>query len=67
MYDMLTAFMAFFAVVAGLGATLLLLALHKRVLPALPVSIALGIIFYFASRLLLEPFVLPLTTRLIFF
>ena len=67
MYDMLTAFMAFFAIVAGLGATLLLLALHKKALPALPVSIALGIIFYFASRLLLEPFVLPLSTRLIFF
>ncbi len=67
MYDMLTAYMSYLAIVAGLGATLLLLALCQKALPALPVSIGLGVAFYFAARLLLEPFVLPLSTQLVFF
>lgn len=65
MYDMLTAYMSYLAIVAGLGATLLLLALYQKALPALPVSIGLGVAFYFAARLLLEPFVL--STQLVFF
>lgn len=52
---------------AGLGGTLLLLAIRRHALPALPFSIALGIIFYFAARWALEPFLLPLSTRLLYF
>ena len=67
MYDMLTAFAAYLGIVAGLGATLLLLALARKALPALPVSIALGVGFYFLARGVLEPFVLPLSVHLLYF
>lgn len=66
MYDMLTALVSYVAVMAGLGTTLLLLALYKQALPALPISIGLGVLFYVLARLLLEPFVLNLSTSLVF-
>ena len=66
MYDMLTALVSYVAVMAGLGTTLLLLALYKKALPALPISIGLGVLFYVLARLLLEPFVLNLSTSLVF-
>jgi presenilin 1 len=43
------------AVLAGLCATLALLPILQKVLPALPISIAVGIVFYFSSWLLLVP------------
>lgn len=66
MYDMLTAIVSYVAVMAGLGITLLLLALNRQALPALPVSIALGVLFYSLARFILEPFVLNLSTNLVF-
>ena len=66
MYDMLTALVSYLAVIAGLGTTLLLLALYKKALPALPISVGLGVSFYLLARLLLEPFALNLSTNLIF-
>eukprot|EP00884_Botryococcus_braunii_P014611 jgi/Botrbrau1/23150/Bobra.0041s0002.1 len=66
-YDLLTVFACYLAVMAGLGLTLLLLMGYQKALPALPISIALGIAFYFTSRVILEPFVLPLSTSLLFF
>lgn len=66
MYDMLTALVSYVAVMAGLGMTLLLLALYKKALPALPISIGLGVVFYMLARLLLEPFALNLSTSLVF-
>ena len=67
MYDMLTVFAAYLAIIAGVVATLLLLALFRKALPALPVSIVLGVVFYFAARLLLEPVVLPMTVSMVYF
>lgn len=66
-YDLLTVFACYLAVMAGLGMTLLLLMGFQKALPALPISIALGILFYVTSRAVLEPFVLPLSTSLLFF
>ncbi len=67
MYNMLTVFASYLAIVAGVVATLLLLALFRKALPALPVSIVLGIVFYFAARVLLEPVMLPITVSLVYF
>ena len=66
MYDMLAAFAAYLGIVAGLGATMLLLALARKALPALPISIALGTACYFLARGVLEPFVLPLSVHLLY-
>jgi len=66
MYDMMTAFACIFAILAGLGLTLLLLAVYRKALPALPISIALGVAFYFLTRLCLEPFAVPLASQLLY-
>ena len=44
-------------VLAGLGGTLILLAVYHHALPALPISILMGIIVYLTTRAFLEPFV----------
>jgi presenilin 1 len=53
-----TAFASCFLVVlAGLGGTLILLAVYRHALPALPISIFLGVVFYLLTRLLIEPWI----------
>ncbi|KAL2479228.1 Presenilin-like protein [Forsythia ovata] len=42
MYDFMTVYACYLAIIAGLGATLILLAFCRKALPALPVSIMLG-------------------------
>ncbi|CAJ1935656.1 unnamed protein product [Cylindrotheca closterium] len=44
-------------ILAGLGGTLVLLSVFHQALPALPISICLGIFFYFVTRLFVEPWV----------
>lgn len=58
LYDMTTVYACYLAIITGLGATLGLLAVWRRALPALPISIALGVVFYFLTRLLMEPFIM---------
>ena len=40
----------------GLGGTLVLLSVFKKALPALPLSIGLGVVFYLLTRVLIIPY-----------
>jgi presenilin 1 len=48
---------------AGLGFTLLCLAIYKKALPALPFSIALGVLFVFLTKIVMSPYLTQLTTN----
>ncbi|XP_041023781.1 presenilin-like protein At1g08700 [Juglans microcarpa x Juglans regia] len=67
MYDLMTVYACYLAIISGLGCTLILLSLCHRALPALPISITLGVVFYFLTRLLMEPFVVGTATNLMMF
>jgi presenilin 1 len=56
MQSLFCAVFCYVAVISGLIVTLTGLALHKAALPALPVSIALGVITFVAIKFLIEPF-----------
>jgi presenilin 1 len=40
-----------------LGATLVLLSVFRKALPALPISIGLGVIFYLLTRVVIIPYI----------
>lgn len=67
MYDLMTVYACYLAIISGLACTLILLSVCRRALPALPISIALGVLFYFLTRLLMEPFVVQISTNLLMF
>ncbi|KAJ4713200.1 Presenilin [Melia azedarach] len=67
MYDFMTVYACYLAIIAGLGITLMLLAFYRKALPALPVSVMLGVLFYVLTRLLLEVFVVQCSLNLIMF
>ncbi|PHT88336.1 Presenilin-like protein [Capsicum annuum] len=67
MYDFMTVYACYLAIIAGLGITLMLLAFYQKALPALPVSVLLGVLFYLLTRLLLEIFVVQCSMNLLMF
>ncbi|KAL5723265.1 hypothetical protein ACHQM5_006683 [Ranunculus cassubicifolius] len=67
MYDFMTVYACYLAIIAGLGITLMLLAVYQKALPALPVSILLGVVIYFLTRALLEVFVVQCSVNLLMF
>lgn len=61
MHSALAAAACYIAVMAGLVCTLAWLAVSHHALPALPISIVLGVMVFLGSQLALEPVSLPLT------
>ncbi|XP_020265265.1 presenilin-like protein At1g08700 [Asparagus officinalis] len=64
-YDLMTVYACYLVILSGLGCTLILLTVWRRALSALPISIMLGVAFYFLTRLLMEPFVVGASTNLV--
>lgn len=57
LYSFTTFAACMLVILAGLGGTLVLLAVYKHALPALPISIFLGVLFFILTRALIEPWI----------
>ncbi|KAI8850942.1 Presenilin-domain-containing protein [Chytridium lagenaria] len=56
LFDWVTTVAVMVAVMTGLNMTIFLLAIWHKALPALPISIAFGLMFYFVSSITLTPY-----------
>ncbi|KAG0266658.1 Presenilin-1 [Mortierella polycephala] len=66
MFDWVTTICCTVAVLTGMNATIFLLAISQKALPALPISICFGMLFYFATRFALVPFLAVLGPNQVF-
>ncbi|KAG0231843.1 hypothetical protein BGW42_008592 [Actinomortierella wolfii] len=66
MFDWVTTLCCMVAVLTGMNATIFLLAIYRKALPALPISICFGMLFYFATRFAVVPFLAVLAPNQVF-
>jgi presenilin 1 len=50
-------------ILSGLGGTLVLLSVYHHALPALPISIFLGVFFYVVTRVFMEPWIMEVLQK----
>ncbi|CAL8091639.1 unnamed protein product [Calicophoron daubneyi] len=65
--DSITIAACYVAILVGMCVTLIVLGITRRALPALPISIACGILFYFVTSAVISPFLEVLATQRLFF
>jgi presenilin 1 len=59
-FDWCTLAACFLVILVGLSGTLLVVSIFRHAIPALPVSIGLGVLFYLMTRLFILPFITEL-------